>query len=287
VGVAPPDDGRMSSIYPGAIDTALAPAGKTNATPTLDDHPDHHNLLADALEKVETELGPNPSGANATVADRLTAIEAQGGAPAGTGAMWFSNTPPPGWAILDGSTLTNAQTTYPALWANVDPTWKSGSDIVLPDMRGRVPVGRGTHADVDALSDNDGVAVASRRPKHGHSHTLAFAGTAGNTGTVSSDHTHSGTTATDSPDHAHNQNLYSTAGGSVIHNNSVALQAFAATIGDIGGATARHSHTFTTGGISANHTHAFTPAGSISGAIGQAGMNDSVAYQVVNFIIKL
>ena len=94
-----------------------------------------------------------------------------GVAPPGAGLIWFSNTPPSGWAILDGSTITNAQTLNPTLWANVDPTWKSGSNIILPDMRGRVPVGKGAHADVDAFTDNDGVAVASRTIKHRHTVT--------------------------------------------------------------------------------------------------------------------
>jgi hypothetical protein len=36
-------------------------------------------------------------------------------------------------------------------------------------MQGRVPVGKGTHADVSALGNNEGVGtVANRRPKHKH-----------------------------------------------------------------------------------------------------------------------
>jgi hypothetical protein len=35
-------------------------------------------------------------------------------------------------------------------------------------MRGRMPVGKGTHSDVSTLGNNDGVAVANRRPKHKH-----------------------------------------------------------------------------------------------------------------------
>jgi hypothetical protein len=37
-------------------------------------------------------------------------------------------------------------------------------------MRGRVPVGKGTHSDVDNLGDSDGMAtVGDRRPTHKHS----------------------------------------------------------------------------------------------------------------------
>ena len=90
------------------------------------------------------------------------------GTPAGAGMMWFSDTPPDGWALLDGSTLINAQTTYPELWANVDPAWKSGANIVLPDTRGRMPVGKGTGGDTNALGKSDGLAVGDRTPRHRH-----------------------------------------------------------------------------------------------------------------------
>lgn len=43
-----------------------------------------------------------------------------------------------------------------------------GTKIGVPDYRGRTLVGLGTHADINALTDNDGLAVASRTPKHGH-----------------------------------------------------------------------------------------------------------------------
>ncbi len=53
-----------------------------------------------------------------------------------------------------------------------------------------MPVGKGTHVDVDTLGENDGAALADRRPKHkhtvndpGHSHTqAAAAGTFGSSG---------------------------------------------------------------------------------------------------------
>lgn len=58
-----------------------------------------------------------------------------------------------------------------------------------PDARGRSLVMKGTHADVDAIGDNEGVAtVANRRPKHNstssltlpnHGHSEAFFGAPG------------------------------------------------------------------------------------------------------------
>jgi microcystin-dependent protein len=92
-----------------------------------------------------------------------------GRVPAGSGALWFSDTAPTSWAILDGSTITDAQTLNPTLWDNVSSTWKSGANIVLPDMRGRMPCGKGTWSGVNsALGQNDGLAVGNRIPHHYH-----------------------------------------------------------------------------------------------------------------------
>jgi len=62
----------MASTYPGALDTFAT--NKANATATVTDHPSHHNDLADAVNKIEAELGVNPSGGSATVVARLNGI---------------------------------------------------------------------------------------------------------------------------------------------------------------------------------------------------------------------
>ena len=62
---------------------------------------------------------------------------------AGDIQLTIRSTAPHGWAMCDGQTLTNAQTNYPELWSNANPSWRSGSNLILPDMRGRVPVGHG------------------------------------------------------------------------------------------------------------------------------------------------
>lgn len=62
----------MPSVYPGGLDSW--PTDKTNATLTVDDHAPIHNDLADAINKIEAELGIEPSGTAATVKARLDAI---------------------------------------------------------------------------------------------------------------------------------------------------------------------------------------------------------------------
>jgi hypothetical protein len=64
----------MSSAYPGALDSFAT--NKTNSTLETDDHPVHHNDLADAINSIEAELGMDPSGVYATVKERLVTITA-------------------------------------------------------------------------------------------------------------------------------------------------------------------------------------------------------------------
>lgn len=59
----------MASAYPGSIDTLAT--NKADATTTATDHAAHHNNMADAINKVEGELGTDPSGSFATVAARF------------------------------------------------------------------------------------------------------------------------------------------------------------------------------------------------------------------------
>ncbi len=59
----------MASAYPAGLDAFST--GRTNATAMTVTHPADHNDANDALNKIEAELGTNPSGSQATVKDRL------------------------------------------------------------------------------------------------------------------------------------------------------------------------------------------------------------------------
>lgn len=86
---------------------------------------------------------------------------------------------PAGWLFCDGSAISRVQ--YPELFSALSTTYGSGDGSTtfnLPDMRGRMPVGKGTHSDVATLGNNEGASLANRRPKHqhtvydaGHTHT--------------------------------------------------------------------------------------------------------------------
>lgn len=85
--------------------------------------------------------------------------------------------------LCDGSAVSRS--TYSALYAVIGTAFGSGNGSTtfnLPDARGRPPVAIGTHADVSTQGNSDGVAVASRTPKHIHSspqhqHELPLDGT--------------------------------------------------------------------------------------------------------------
>ena len=118
--------------------------------------------------------------------------------PVGVINQYVGSSAPDGWLFCDGgdgsgagsgSLNAGAGTAYADLWGVLNTAGFSGigtqSAMLLPDLRGRVPVGKGTNGDVDALGDSEGEAtVANRRPKHYHN----ISGTAT---TVNVPHSHS------------------------------------------------------------------------------------------------
>src|SRR5262245_56316927 len=82
--------------------------------------------------------------------------------------MWAVATASPRWVALYGASLL--RTAFPDVFALFGTTYGAvdGTHFNLPDCRGRMPVGLGTHADVATIGNNDGLAVGNRRPKHKH-----------------------------------------------------------------------------------------------------------------------
>lgn len=91
--------------------------------------------------------------------------------------QYYGSTDPPDqpdWLLMDNRLLTIAA--YPLLYGRigfsgsyptpgVDP---GGGQFYLPEGRGAVLVGKGTHADVNAIGKNDGNIVSARRILHKH-----------------------------------------------------------------------------------------------------------------------
>jgi hypothetical protein len=187
----------MASAYPGALDaftTAINDAMGQGGV-----HPGLHNNANDAINKIEAELGVNPSGAFATVklflealqlvsqkgvADGYAALDATGKVPAAQLPASAAATPsgavlafagagaPTGFLFCDGALVS--RTTYAALFAVVGTTYGAGDGSTtfgLPDYRGRVLVGlnSGGPALINNIGDNDGRVVANRNISHHHS----------------------------------------------------------------------------------------------------------------------
>jgi len=218
------------------------------------------------------------------------------GIPTGGGCDWYAATAPTGYLLCDGSAVS--RTTYSALFSVIGTTWGAGdgsSTFNLPDTRGRIIVGLGSHSDVAALGQSDGAALANRRVKHSHTNGLtwsgSFAGTNANTGTESADHTHSGSTGGISANHYHGVTASYVSGSDYQWSDYNGVNHFQNNVGNTGYVSSDHSHSFTTGGRSAAHSHNFTPAGTVSGTVAgtigaTGGTTDTPAYVVVNQIIK-
>jgi microcystin-dependent protein len=110
--------------------------------------------------------------------------------------------PGPGWLLLDGSTVVGAQTLYPALWAVPGvASWKSGANLVLPDMNSRFLIGK--YGTLGVIGGANSVTLttaelpahthtlSAHTHEHPHTHTIAHTHTFADTsGGVSANHTH-------------------------------------------------------------------------------------------------
>lgn len=109
------------------------------------------------------------SGAAAIAQSKISGLSASLTAatiPPGVIAPYVAAAAPTGWLLCDASAVSRA--TYAALFAIISTTYGVGDGSTtfnVPDLLGRFPVGKGAHADVNALANSDGLANASRTPK--------------------------------------------------------------------------------------------------------------------------
>ena len=110
-----------------------------------------------------------------------------GGVSIGSVMGWITDTPPEGWLLLDGSAVSRLD--YSGLFSVIGTVYGEGdgeTTFNLPDLRGRVPVGRSSEADLDKLGNTGGEKTHKLTAAEMPSHTHTVSGTAASGGA----HTH-------------------------------------------------------------------------------------------------
>jgi len=100
-------------------------------------------------------------------------ISLSDGIPAGVIMAWGSTTAPANWLICDGSAVSRS--TYASLFSAIGTTYGSGNGTTtfnLPDLRGRVPVGKNSEGTLSTLGNTGGVEsvtlTEAQMPSHTH-----------------------------------------------------------------------------------------------------------------------
>lgn len=173
------------------------------------------------------------------------------------------------WLLCDGRAVS--RTVYAALYAAVGTAFGVGDGSTtfnLPDLRGRVPVGRNTaNASVDNIGDGDGATLANRSPVHQHSVPAHTHGVGSLGVTTENAHTHTGPSST------------------AIISDPRGLSS-----GALGSGGGFSGNTFGWTGPGAAHGHTVTGrAGSGGGPDGDAAMTSgwgNLSFLTVGFLIK-
>lgn len=178
--------------------------------------------------------------------------------PPGTVAGFAGANVPAGWLVANGDDVSRTQ--YPALFAAIGTTYGEGNGSTtfkLPDLRGRVVVGKGNNADVDSLTDTDNLAVESRKVTHRHGVGTLATNSAGS-------HSHQ-------PTSGYFANFRNVFGGNGIAQGAVSSGGDGFRLDILVGNTAS----------AGSHTH------SLTGQVGDtAGPLNGPAYAVANYLIK-
>lgn len=206
--------------------------------------------------------------------------------PVGTVLPFAGSVAPNGYLLCDGSPVS--RTTYANLLAAIGTAYGGGDGTTtfnLPDMRGRVPVGKNTGT-FNALGKTGGeethVTTVNEIPAHGH--TVNNATVTGST----DQNTTALSTGTDSPDHYHqynqpnpitvNQLIQPGSDSLVVFNTNTPVSSV-----NTSGRTVNHYHTIPA------HVHTFTANPhnhTVQNTGGGLAHNNLQPYLTLNYIIK-
>lgn len=210
---------------------------------------------------------------------KLVAAVQQSLMPVGTILPYAGSAAPTGYLMCDGTASGN-RTTHAALFAVISTTYGAGDGSTtfgLPNLRGRVPVGRDvSDAMFDALGEVGGekthLLTAAESGTPAHTHTDTFAVVAGGA------HQHGSS-------FSGNYFIYSDRATSGTWVQSASSGNWRGFIGDDLSAPLLRASTLT--GSAGSHTHTLSGAVAAASAASAASAHNIVQpYQVVNFIIK-
>jgi len=218
--------------------------------------------------------------AGAITSDKLATNTIQLLTPTGSVTQYAGSSAPTGWLFCDGAAVS--RTTYAALFAVIGTTFGVGDGSTtfnLPDLKGRVPVGKavaGTFANLAAtggaethtlteaqipshLHTADGdLTAASALTTHSHTAdgdlTAASAGSHSHTGSSGTTGNHAHTGTVDSGGfHQHDVDTRNTTSTSHTHQSGTRIS--------VGASAANENDTTRYTNYGGTHTHTFTSAG--------------------------
>jgi microcystin-dependent protein len=203
------------------------------------------------------------------------------GNPTGAIIQFAGSNPPTGYLLCNGAAVD--RTTYATLFAVIGTTYGAGDGSTtfnLPNLQGRVPVGKSTEAEFDVLGETGGEKAHTITAAQMPSHTHTFTGDSHNHSFTGGSHSHS----ISDPGHKHNIKVAESGNGSYIdtddtnsdsptHTSSTSI-ASATTGISINANTVSGTNTATT----ATGSNSYTGSGS--------SMNVIQPYLVINYIIK-
>lgn len=263
------------AVADGSITTAKLSDSSVTSAKIVD------GTIVDADISATAAIAPSKVSGTAVVSNdtRLT--------PAGALIMFAGTAAPSGWLLCDGSVVS--QSTYASLFSVVGSTYNTGGEgagnFRLPDLRGRVPVGRnaGTFSTLGATGGAETVTLTTAQmPSHSHANTATTDSQGGHSHTVTVSggaHTHIlPMSASGAPYGVNDKPLR--ASGSADFSFRTDFEASGSNYGS-GSGTHTHSTSVSTNGA---HTHNVTMNNASAG--GDGAHNNLQPYQVLNYIIK-